>query len=182
MVHERALSRDEIADLWSIDRSEVIDAVYHLEDATLRLRPEHYDVRGWPPGEAEKYTALLEACHDRGGWLHGLFDGEQLIGAAVLDSRFLGRGRDLLQLKFLHVGRRHRGHGWGRRLFGLAGAEALRRGARGLYVSATPSEATIDFYLRRGCRVTAEPDAALFELEPEDIHLEYALGSEEGSG
>jgi hypothetical protein len=41
-----------------------------------------------------------------------------------------------------------------------------------LYISATPSENTINFYLRSGCRVTAQLDPELFALEPKDIHLE----------
>jgi hypothetical protein len=58
------------------------------------------------------------------------------------------------------------------RLFGLARATARARGARRLYISATPTENTVKFYLRLGCAVTREPDADLFALEPEDIHLE----------
>jgi len=60
-------------------------------------------------------------------------------------------------------------------LFNLAVAEARRRGAKWMYISATPSEHTIGFYLRLGCQVTLEPDPDLFELEPEDIRLEYDL-------
>jgi hypothetical protein len=33
----------------------------------------------------------------------------------------------------------------------------------------------VGFYLRRGCRVTDGVDATLFELEPEDIHLEFDI-------
>jgi predicted N-acetyltransferase YhbS len=175
MIRGRSLSRDEIEDLWAIDRSEVIHAVYHLKDGALALRRGRVDVPGWPPGEAEKYTPILQACHARGGWFHGLFDGRRLIGAAVLESRFIGRNGDQLQLRFLHVSRAYRSQGWGQRLFALAGAEAHRRGARALYISATPSERTLGFYLRLGCRISPEPDPESFELEPEDIHLEYAL-------
>jgi predicted N-acetyltransferase YhbS len=175
MIGGRALSRSEITRVWTIDRSEVIDAVYHLENGALVLRPEHHDVRGWPPGEAERYTPLLESCHDRGGWLHGLFDGERLVGAAVLEGRFIGKDGDRLQLKFLHVSRAHRSRGLGQRLFALARSEAIRRGAKSLYVSATPSERTIGFYLRLGCTIASEPDPELMELEPEDIHLELVL-------
>ena len=37
--------------LGEIDRRELIEAVYHLEDGALVLRPERYDVQGWrqPP-------------------------------------------------------------------------------------------------------------------------------------
>ncbi len=47
--------------------------------------------------------------------------------------------------------------------------------ARQLYISATPSENTINFYLRLGCVVTPEPNVDLLELEPDDIHLEYTI-------
>ena len=176
MVNGRELSRDEIKEIWSIDRSEVIDAVYYLDHGTLRLRSVHYVVPGWPPGESEQSTPILEACHDRDGWLYGLFDGQVLVGVAVLDSHFMGGSRDQLQLVFLHVSRPYRHHGTGQNLFKLAQDEAVRRGARRLYISATPSQHTIDFYLRLGCVVTAELDQALYELEPEDIHLECTLG------
>jgi len=53
--------------------------------------------------------------------------------------------------------------------------ETRKRGAKQLYISATPSEHTVDFYLRLGCRLDLEPDSELFELEPEDIHLECEL-------
>ena len=70
MISGRRLSRDEISEIWTIDRSEVVESVYRLQNGALVLRPEHFDVRGWPPGEAEKYTPILEACHDQheGHW------------------------------------------------------------------------------------------------------------------
>jgi predicted N-acetyltransferase YhbS len=175
MIDGRELSREEIKDVWTIDRSEVIDAVYYFEGGALVLKPEHYDMRGWPPGEAEHYTPLLESCYDHGGWFYGLFDEGRLIGAAVLEGRFIGKNQDQLQLKFLHVSSPYRHQGWGRQLFDLAAVEARKRGARRLYISATPSEHTVGFYLGLGCSLVPEPDPELFELEPEDIHLEYDL-------
>jgi predicted N-acetyltransferase YhbS len=168
----RTLSRAEIELIWIIDRSEVIENIYYLREGSLVLQPEHFDVRGWPPGEAETYTPLLDACYDRGGVFSGVFAGARLIGVAVVDTKFIGPNRDLLQLKFLHVSRDYRRHGLGTRLFEQAKAVAAERGARGLYISATPSENTVNFYRRLGCRVIAEPDPELLALEPEDIHLE----------
>lgn len=176
MIEGRELSRDEIKGVWAIDRSEVIEAAYRLVDGALVLERVHYDLRGWPPGEDAKYTPILEACYDRGGWFYGLFEDDKPVGAAVLDNRFIGRNKDQLQLEFLHVGSSYRGQGLGRALFERAANEARKRGSRHLYISATPSEHTIGFYLLMGCRVTAEPDPELFALEPEDIHLECCLG------
>jgi predicted N-acetyltransferase YhbS len=84
--------------------------------------------------------------------------------------------RSGLQLSFLHVGRDHRGLGLGVELYEAAQTVAADFGAAGLYISATPSEHTIDFYRRRGCRVTPLPDPELLALEPNDIHLECRKG------
>jgi predicted N-acetyltransferase YhbS len=172
MISGRQLLREEIEKVWAIDRGEVIDNLYYFENGTLVLKPEHYDINGWPPGEAEKYTPLLVECFDRGGWFYGVFDADLLIGAAILEAKLIGQHKDQLQLKFLHVSRAYREQGLGKQLFELAKAEAHTRGAKRLYISATPSEHTINFYRRLGCVVTRELDPELYALEPEDIHLE----------
>jgi predicted N-acetyltransferase YhbS len=174
-VKIRELARHELRDVWSIDRAEVIESIYYHEGGQLVLKPEHYDMQGWPSGEAEHYGPILHDCFDRGGTFYGAFDGQQLIGAVVLESRFIGREKDQLQLKFLHVGQRHRRTGLGRTLFDAAAKRARELGARRLYISATPSENTVTFYQRLGCRVTVDVDVDLFALEPKDIHLEFDI-------
>lgn len=171
----RPLERAEIPQVWTIDRAEQIDGIYTLRDGELLLEPAQIEVRGWPPGEAEKYTPLLLACYDRGGSFTGAFDGARLAGVAAVDTVWRGPRGDLLQLEFLHVGQPYRGQRLGRRLFAHAQAIAQARGARGLYVSATPSRHTVDFYRSLGCQVTATPDPELFAREPEDIHFVCTL-------
>ncbi len=173
----RRLGRDEISRVWEIDRGERIERVYRVVEGELVRANERHDVKGWPPGEAEKYGPILEACWERGGFFYALFDGGEIVGVVVLDNRWLGEARDQLQLEFLHVSRRARDKGLGRALFARAAGVARERGARRLYVSATPSEHTIDFYRAQGCRLAAKPDPELFALEPEDIHLECDLVS-----
>lgn len=172
MIAERQLLRDEIEKIWSIDRSELIDAIYILEAGKLVLRPAHYDIRHWPSEEIEKYTPILVECFDRGGWFRALFDGSRLVGVAILDNRWLGERKDQLQLEFLYISQGYRGQSLGRQLFDKAKVTAHERGAKRLYVSATPSEHTINFYVRQGCTVMRRPDPELFAREPEDIHLE----------
>ncbi len=167
----RPLARDEIDTIWTIDRSEVIHHVYRLRDGVLVLEPAYCDARGWPPGEIERVTPLLHACFDRGGGFYGMFDDRSLIGAAVLDGEFIGPHRDWLVLKFLYVSRDHRGRGVGARLFEHARSMARVRGAKQLYISSSPTQNTVDFYIRRGCEIAPEPDPALLALEPDDIHL-----------
>jgi len=171
----RPLQRDELLEIWTIDRAELVECVYYLEDGRLVPKPETYDMPGWPRGEAEHYAPVLQDCFDRGGTFLGAFDGGSLVGAAVLENCFIGMAGDQLQLKFLHVSRAYRGQRLGRILFEKMVERARRLGAGKLYISATPSENTIDFYHHLGCRLAAEIDADLLALEPDDIHLEYVI-------
>ena len=171
----RLLTRSEVPYIWQIDRREVIENVYYLNDGKLVLKPKRYDMGGWPAGEPEHYTPILIDCFDHGGHFWGAFSGELLIGTVVLENRFIGRAKDTLQMKFLHISNHYRKRGLGKKLFFLATEKALELEAKKLYISATPSENTINFYLNLGCVLATEIDAELYALEPEDIHLEFDL-------
>ncbi len=171
----RQMARHEVESIWAIDRGELIENVYYHEDGELVLKPERYDMKGWPEGEPELYMPILLDCHERGGVFEGAFDGDTLAGVSVLDCKFIGRDRDQLQLKFLHVTRSHRNCGLGVELFVRAARKAKELGARKLYISSTPSEHTVKFYLSRGCRLAEDVDPELFALEPKDIHLECVI-------
>jgi predicted N-acetyltransferase YhbS len=171
----RILQREEIPLVWQIDRREIVENIYFLQDGKLILRPDYFDIQGWPPGEAELYTPILLDCYDRGGTFWGAFENEKLVGGAILESKFIGSQYDTLQLKFLHVSRDYRRQGIASTLFQLATERARIRGAKKLYISATPSEHTVNYYLRLGCVLATEIDAELFALEPADIHLEYLI-------
>lgn len=178
MIGYHELQRVDVQEIWSIDRSERIEAQYYFQDGGLYLRSVEIDVFGWPVGEPEKYAPILEMIHDRGGWLYGAFDHQVLVGVVVLANSFVSPDRGQLELKFLYIGQGYRKQLLGQSLFNLAVQEAARRDAKGLYISATPTKRTIDFYMRMGCILAKEPDSKLYELEPEDIHLEYFLQNE----
>jgi predicted N-acetyltransferase YhbS len=74
-----------------------------------------------------------------------------LLGVAILESKFIGSQHDSLQLKFLHVSRDYRKQGIASTLFKLAVEKAKGLGAKKLYISATPSENTVNYYMRLGC-------------------------------
>jgi predicted N-acetyltransferase YhbS len=171
----RLLQRDEIPSIWQIDRSEIIERTYRLHDGELVLKREYFNVQGWPPGEAELYTPILFDCFDRGGTFWAAFETETLVGATVLESKLIGSQQDTLQLKFLHVSRDYRRQGIASALVTLASEKAKTLGAGKLYISATPSENTINYYMGLGCVLASEIDPELFALEPEDIHLELVI-------
>ena len=171
----RLLHREEIPLIWLIDRREIVQNIYQLENGELVLKPDYFDIQGWPPGEAELYTPFLFDCYDRGGTFWGAFEHETLVGVAILESKFIGSRQDTLQLKFLHVSHDYRKRGIASALFKFAAEKARTLGAKKLYISATPSEHTVNYYMRLGCVLAPEIDPELFALEPEDIHLEYVV-------
>ena len=171
----RLLTRDEVELIWTIDRSEVHHYTYELREGELVRMPNYFEVPGWRPDAAAKETPVLLDCFDRGGTFLGVFDAEALIGMSVLESARVGRGRDQMQLAYLYVSRTYRGRGVGMQLFEAAVSLTREAGAKALYVSAAPTENTVDFYLNRGCVLAAEPDPALLAAEPDDIHLVHLL-------
>ena len=66
--------------------------------------------------------------------------------------------------------------GIGRKLISLCKEEVFKRNFTRMYISATPSKNTIDFYIRVGCKLTEDIDPVLYEKEPEDIHMELLCG------
>lgn len=172
----RFLQRAEISLIWQIDRREIVQNIYILRSGKLVLKSDYFDIEGWPPGEADLYTPLLLDCYDRSGTFWGAFETSRLVGVAILESKFIGTQHDTLQLKFLHVSRSLRKQRLGSRLFNMAVERAKTLGAKKLYISATPSENTINYYLRLGCILATEIDPELITLEPEDIHLEFVIG------
>lgn len=170
-VEYRTIGPAEVSRLGEIDRTEVIDHIYYMRDGRLVLEEEHWHLRGWPPGDEERHVAETLDLLDRGGTAWGAFDGDRMVGIASLDSTFIGREGDTLNMALLHVSHGHRGRGIGTRLLELTKERARGLGASRLYVSGMPTERAVAFYMSRGCRLADEVDPELFAREPEDVHM-----------
>ena len=171
----RSLKREEIEKVRDLDRSEIVEEIYYFNEGQLTLKDVFYDIKGWNPSELEENIKHLYDLYDRNGTLIGAFDGARLIAVSALESEFIGREKDQLQLYFHHVDRHYRHKGIGGKLLKQVMDKAKKLGAKRLYVSATPSKNTIDFYRHMGCRLASEPNPKLYRLEPEDIHLELKI-------
>jgi GNAT superfamily N-acetyltransferase len=82
-----------------------------------------------------------------------------------------GAERPKFQLIFLYISNSHRRKGIASRLFSAASEVARERGAKRLYISATSSESTVNFYLSPGCKLAKDINKELQDLEPWDIQL-----------
>jgi len=173
----RILQREEIERLKEIDRSEIVEGIYYSKNGKLELVKEFYAIKSWPEGQGqvEKMINRLYDLYDRGGTVFGAFDNITIAGMAALESKFIGKNKDQLQLALLHVSNKYRKMGIGKKLLDLARNKAKEMGASKLYISASPSKNTVDFYMRVGCVLASEINEELFELEPEDIHMELKL-------
>jgi len=174
-METRKLSRAEIQNFSQIDRRETIGAIYYMRNGALVLEKEHHEVPDWSVSEKQKRIEGLQKVFDEGGTFFAAFEGEVLIGMSVLDHNPVRSGNQRLNLEGLWVSHKLRGKGFGKALFQLVIKEAKERNAKALYVSATPSENTVHFYQRLGCRRAVPIDPYLYEKEPEDIHLELIL-------
>ena len=171
----RLMIQDEIKRVAEIDRSEVIDYIYHFKNGNLKLEKEFWNVKKWNSEQKLHHISSLQDIYDRGGTIFGAFDDSKIIGVIALDNKFIGRNKDQLNLAGLWVSKRYRKMGIGKALIELVKNKAREIGAEKLYVSATPSQNTIKFYMNRGFRLVKEINEKLFELEPEDIHMEFIL-------
>ncbi|MCC7365885.1 MAG: GNAT family N-acetyltransferase [Dehalococcoidia bacterium] len=174
----RELRVEDTGILARIDRSEHVDVQYGIEDGQLLERP--VSMAGIPPWDpagdgshsvADK-VAFCRRCIEAGARFLGAFEGDELLGAAVVDGRFEPR---LAWLAFLHVSRPHRRRGVASALWDAAVGIAQDARATSMYVSATPTGSAVGFYLARGCQLADPVHPGLFALEPEDIHLVLPL-------
>ena len=143
------MAPSELDRIAEIDRSEHVTREYAYRRGSLEARDVDVKVPTWfPTGDHE--------------------DADTLAGIAIYRPR-LAEG--MANLAVLHVSRSYRRKGVGSLLAEEVARLARADGARRLYVSATPTGPTVDFYRSHGFEPTDQPNAALFALEPHDIHM-----------
>jgi GNAT superfamily N-acetyltransferase len=173
----RRLRRADLTRIGEIDRTEQIAALYVQHGELLERREGDWSARAWLEGDGDHSVgAQRTACErilEEGGIALGAFVGVRLVGIGIVLPH-LRPG--VAQLAFLHVSDGYRASGIGGQLSGELESLAREAGDAEIVVSATPSENTVRFYLRRGYAPMAEPLPELYELEPEDVHLHKHLG------
>ena len=174
MIVIKQLDTSALERIADIDRSEHVTGAYVRRNGHLELERVDWQVPAWftegdgkhsVQGHIADWRPFLE---DLGGVMFGAMYGRRLVGFAIYRPRL---EPDMAQLAVLHVSREYRRQGLGAVLTEQVAMLALADGARRLYVSATPSEGTVEFYRNQGFHPADEPHPELFALEPEDIHM-----------
>lgn len=167
-----ALSR-----LAEIDRTEHVTAAYRTMSHRLHRYSVNWQIEAWDESQIAAYQAELTAELDVGGRFLAVEVSGRLAGVAVLGNRRLGPSGALVELRFLHVSAEYRGQGIGILLLEAAIGRARHSGVDGIYISATRTAPTVDFYLARGAVLAVPADPERLAKEPVDIHLVLWCGS-----
>jgi len=168
MVSIRQMSPEELTWVEEIDVSESGYLVYYYREGKIATKRE---ARHRGPRNAEAWGSYIErwkATLERAGVALGAFDGKRLVGIAVLEYHLT---ESMAHLVALFVSKDFRRQGVAARLTQEIMRLAKAQGADQLYVSATPSESAIGFYLSQGFALAKQVHKELYALEPEDIHL-----------
>jgi ribosomal protein S18 acetylase RimI-like enzyme len=172
MLTIRELGRDEVDRIREVDVSETGRLVYRYRDGRIEGESENWERPRWSQDHAADHVRGAVEVLDARGSLWGAFDGDTLVGYALLRFGLTDRQA---QLADLQVSRAHRRTGVARRLVEQTIRLAREDGAREMYVSSCPSESAVGFYRSLGFGLAREVDRELFALEPEDIHMTRPL-------
>lgn len=168
----RDLQLHEIVRIAEIDRSEEITGHYVFENKTLKLISSYETVSGFDPLELQNLLDQQRQLLEDGGKVIGVFSPDALVGVASVERRKRGAGFNYCKMDILYVSKNYRGRKIGQGLIEACKKAARLFGATKLYISATPTKHTVDFYLKHGAVPVQELDELLYRKEPDDIHLE----------
>lgn len=167
----RIMSLAEVDRVAEIDRSEHITHKYVYQSGELKLIPHEINVPRWQGDWLKENIEDWSAHVAAGSTMLGAFVDDVFAGFAIVGHNFIGEHHDQIQLVVLHVSRPYRRQGIAAKLVEIASQMAKERGAAYLYISASETEGTVNFYLKQGCFLAPKVDPELYALEPNDIHL-----------
>lgn len=169
----RSLQSSEIDLIWQqISRRELITQNYIQKQQQLELVDCFFDVQNWDSYHLENDPPKLKQLFQQGSIFVGAFDvTEKLVGVSVVSYQVITDYPHAKLLHYFYVDADQQGQGIGSKLMQAAKESAKQLGAKQLYISATPSRRTVDFYIKHGAEPLSAPDQQLWQLEPEDIHL-----------
>lgn len=175
-VNFKPLTDLEIDLIWQqISRHELITQMYLQHQQNLTLVDCYFDVDHWDEYHLLNDPPLLKHLYQQGGLCIGAYHSDKLLGVQMISNQIIQDFPDAKLLQYFYVDADHQGLGIGKQLMQSAVSAAKQLKAKQLYISATPSKRTVDFYLKHGAKALENPDQQLFRLEPEDIHLLYTI-------
>lgn len=171
----RLLDQNELLRIKEIDRAENIFEYYEYKNGELIIKSVYDLVDSFDEAELQEMIQRQQLLIANGGQVIAAFTDDRLVGVASVEQKRRGKQQHYCKMDILYVSNSYRGNKIGHQLVQKCAETAKAFGAKKLYISATPTKATVDFYLKEGASLVEEIDEELFELEPLDIHLELKV-------
>lgn len=169
------LKRDELELFQHIEWSDNVTESYRYKDGDIELYQGGFQYDEFPPADRERIQQEFYNIFDAGGKVLGAFCEEKFVGIVAIESKFIGSNKNKLNLEDFFVTDGFRGKGIGRALLNTAKKTAREMGAEILYISATASKNTVNFYMSCGAELSKEVDPVIYKKADDDIHLELVL-------
>lgn len=148
----------------SYERRQEVKKVYRKQDDRYVLVEQPY-VEDW---DLEQRRQIAGKIIGKDYITYIARKDQRVVGFIGLAKQLVG---ERMILDMMQVSCECRGTGIGRRLFEIGKQEALKAGAKELYISACSSEETIAFYKAMGAEITDTPIKHLAEAEPFDVQM-----------
>ncbi len=171
----RKLEKQELYRISEIDRSEEIFGIYKFRNNQLKLVQHRESVSGFESDELKAIINRQIKLIENGGNVFGAFDKGKLVAISSVEYKKRGIMKNYCKMDILYVSNSYQGKGVASQLVNVCKQAAKNFGADKLYISATPTKNTVDFYLKRGAVLVKELDQDLYAEEPDDIHLELKV-------
>ncbi len=152
-------------------RRQEVTRVWRKIDGAWVIVPNVF-TEDWGQREFEIACWCLKNTVNTGGFVCGAFAGGLLKGICSVESTPLGSRGQYREMTCLHVSDGFRGHGMGRKLFGIAKRFAKELGGEKLYISSHSSVESQAFYKAMGCREAEEYSPEHVAREPLDCQIE----------
>ena len=148
----------------SYERRQEVKRVYRKQDGAYVLIEQPY-VEDWDLARRRQVARNIQGA-DYITYIAR--EDNAVVGFIGLIRKPVG---DRMILDMMQVSARCRGMRIGRKLFEIGKQEALKAGAKELYISACSSEETIAFYRAMGAEITDKPIRQIAEDEPFDVQM-----------
>lgn len=171
----RKLRIEDCEKINEMDPSQYINRAWREVEGKRQLIQINYQDSDWPNGYEYHLNSLKKTIESEGiAW--GAFGSNgRLLGFATINNTFFGEKFNYVLLDQLFISLNHRSKGIGKKLFMLCADTAKSWNADKLYICAGSAEETIAFYFAIGCKEAVEINKELYEVDPRDYQLEFAL-------
>lgn len=170
----KLMKEEEIHDeiFFGFDRHQETKKIKYIDNRVIKEKAEHF-FNDWSDKKLTEVAREAKNVVAKGGVLLLACIDDLVVGFCTLENKIFFD--EYINLGVMHVSNKHRRLGIGNKLFQLIQVYAKKLGATKLYISSHPDIESQKFYKRMNCSLAKMINQELYDLEPNDIHLEKIL-------